>query len=1027
MGKKKTSSAAAKAAKKAKTAQKTERKEKKKVTKSKSRYDSEDEDDQDLEAILEKMRKEWEEAHTVTEELVEGPPSRRANATLTACPNGNHLWCIGGEFFSEDGKAYFYNDVFRYTPDKDEWRKFVSPTCPGPRSAHAVASSPAGGGKLFLFGGEFSSLHQTTFHHYRDFWCFDIGTHSWDRIDTKIRPSARSGHRMTTWKHYIILFGGFYDPGVTTRYLNDLWVFDTQEYKWSQVEFRETDPKPSARSGFSFLPCPDGVILHGGYCKEYAKGKRPVGVMLEDTWLLKITMPTIEQEATSGSNKPNKNKPAQSQLTFKWERRKRASDAYAPSLRSGCTMALWNRGSGSGPTGILFGGVTDEDNHEETLESVFHNDMFGYQTGGRGKWVSMALKKPKARGGKKATRADKRKEAAREANRRGRDSDEDDDGEEDEGIESPTMEKAPSSIPPTENDPDDPSLTLPIPRYNAMLAVLRNTLYIYGGIFEKGSKEYTLDDFYSLQLDKLDRFTCMKASTILIPDGEEESSSDEDDDDDDEDDDNEDDGRDGVEADSEINDEPPSVSEGLEERKKSKRKKALVQEEEEVPDVRAQETVEAIEEDEPDSLRSRANIFMGVSKDTTRSAEDILSTPLPGETLAMFYARSREYWSQKAYGTSDNRGKELRRDGFGLAEERYAEYKPILEEVEKILAEAGLDEEEMRRGAALGGGPSASGQSRNRRRVTEQIEVLFEAIPKMELSITLGAFPEHSNLIKAHSAQRSPLPLDPCLLLFFQPPTARKRDSQDSNSNSKLKLKLSSIFKSPFSRRGKKKVVREGEDGPQTSSSCEDMSRTGAPADGSAPTSNREDDATSTTRGSRSSFDAPTPTQLGTNVTAVVQELSSTEGRCQSPAPSQARSMRQSITKTTSGENVRVSITVDTIKQQLNDGLQILAEFKKSLRPSSDVQRYDEAVGSLEGAAKGLTTLKNKLSNRKVGGSTNSRNSYVLPPPDLKVDFEDTPFSMTIPGIEESGKETTLGVVPENGEVQEEVKGRIEL
>lgn len=55
---------------------------------------------------------------------------------------------------------YFYNDVFRYTPEKDEWRKFVSPTCPGPRSAHAVASSPVGGGKLFLFGivGWISSL-----------------------------------------------------------------------------------------------------------------------------------------------------------------------------------------------------------------------------------------------------------------------------------------------------------------------------------------------------------------------------------------------------------------------------------------------------------------------------------------------------------------------------------------------------------------------------------------------------------------------------------------------------------------------------------------------------------------------------------------------------------------------------------------------------------------------------------------------------------------------------------------------------
>ena len=62
------------------------------------------------------MRREWEEAHAVIEEIVEGPPSRRANATLTACPTGNYLWCIGGEFFSEDGKAVssfmLLNDYF---------------------------------------------------------------------------------------------------------------------------------------------------------------------------------------------------------------------------------------------------------------------------------------------------------------------------------------------------------------------------------------------------------------------------------------------------------------------------------------------------------------------------------------------------------------------------------------------------------------------------------------------------------------------------------------------------------------------------------------------------------------------------------------------------------------------------------------------------------------------------------------------------------------------------------------------------
>jgi hypothetical protein len=58
--------------------------------------------------------------------------------------------------------------------------------------------------------------------------------------------------------------------------------------------------------------------------------------------------------------------------------------------------------------------------------------------------------------------------------------------------------------------------------------------FSYGGIYEKGSKEYTLDDFHSLALDKMDRYTCLKKSEIVIMD-EEESSSDDDEDGDDED------------------------------------------------------------------------------------------------------------------------------------------------------------------------------------------------------------------------------------------------------------------------------------------------------------------------------------------------------------------------------------------------------------------------------------------------------------------------------------------------------------
>ena len=90
-------------------------------------------------------------------------------------------------------------------------------------------------------------------------------------------------------------------------------------------------------------------------------------------------------------------------------------------------------------------------------------------------------------------------------------------------------------------------------RWSAFLILIvagpltRERVNSYGGIFEKGSREYTLDDFHSIQLDKLDKYTCLKKSDVVISTADEESSSDEgedDDDDDDEDEDREDDDED---------------------------------------------------------------------------------------------------------------------------------------------------------------------------------------------------------------------------------------------------------------------------------------------------------------------------------------------------------------------------------------------------------------------------------------------------------------------------------------------------
>ncbi|THG99622.1 hypothetical protein EW145_g7226 [Phellinidium pouzarii] len=251
-----------------------------------------------------------------------------------------------------------------------------------------------------------------------------------------------------------------------------------------------------------------------------------------------------------------------------------------------------------------------------------------------------------------------------------------------------------------------------------------------------GPREYTLDDFYALPLDKLDRFVCLKSCDVALPkDGDLIESSDDDDDDDGgggDDDDDDDDGDFGIDdVDEQENNEEDADDEVVKTKTKRKAEKNKDLEEEESvaePEVCLVHVLvfHLLDSDFGFStkqldLRAQAQALLGVANDTqsakagaARSAEDALSTPLPGETLAMFYARSREYWAGKAHEASDNRGKSLRRDGFALAQDRYAAYKPLLEEVEKILAEAGLDEEEIKSGAA-GGMGGAKGENRNRR------------------------------------------------------------------------------------------------------------------------------------------------------------------------------------------------------------------------------------------------------------------------------------------------------------------------
>jgi hypothetical protein len=72
----------------------------------------------------------------------------------------------------------------------------------------------------------------------------------------------------------------------------------------------------------------------------------------------------------------------------------------------------------------------------------------------------------------------------------------------------------------------------PSPRMNSGILVVKNILYVFAGIYEQGHRQYTLNDFHSLDLHKLDSWKTLVPNmpSLMWLGSDSEASSSEDDD-----------------------------------------------------------------------------------------------------------------------------------------------------------------------------------------------------------------------------------------------------------------------------------------------------------------------------------------------------------------------------------------------------------------------------------------------------------------------------------------------------------------
>ena len=477
---------------------------------------------------------------------------------------------------------------------------------------------------------------------------------------------------MTFFKNYIILFGGFQDTSQQTKYLSDLWIYDTNNYVWHNPVLPMATQKPDARSSFSFLPHESGAVLYGGYSRVKATvtGKQTKGggqaqrnvlkpLVHEDCFFLRIIQPAADA-------------PPNTLPTVRWERRKKPANAPNPP-RAGSTMTH-HKGRG-----IAFGGVHDVEESEEGIDSEFFNTLFAWNIE-RNRYFALGLRK---------ARANQRKPQEARGGRRGRGQ-----ANEDELLRNlAALETGKSldfademDIEKPKNVSDEPQLPtkevlmeFPHPRFNAQLAVQDDVLYIYGGTFDKGDREFIFDEMYAIDLGKLDG---VKQIFRRKPENWEGSDEEESDDDDGSDEDDEDEEED-EEGDVKMTDEKPLHTEST---RKSKRKEKL--------------TAAFDEASETSSAQSTAFDDTPDNATTATSADDNLPHPRPFESRRDFFQRSGNEWQEALMTSLRWKGiqpeslsvKEIKTKAFEMSEEKWWDCREEITALEDEQEAAGIGE-----------------------------------------------------------------------------------------------------------------------------------------------------------------------------------------------------------------------------------------------------------------------------------------------------------------------------------------------
>ncbi|KAM7471487.1 hypothetical protein LguiA_009670 [Lonicera macranthoides] len=644
--------------------------------------------------------------------LISSPNSPPPRSAHQAVAWKNYLYIFGGEFTSPNQERFHhYKDFWVLDLKTNQWEQLNYKGCPSPRSGHRMLCVHF----VILetihcyMGLKFCGNGLLTY--FNDLHVFDLDIFKWQEIKPKpgaMWPSARSGFQFSVYQDEVYLYGGYSKEVSSDKNSSsekgivhsDMWSLDPRTWDWNKgtclqqtssaysstkfaYEVKKSGMPPGSRAGFSMCVHKKRAVLFGGvvdmemeviwsdrqnayetcmilsivaalltYNPSTTAQPLPEAYTIGDSKYWDIagdTFDTLEEVGELQMASLSLDEPELELVLFGDEVQNVEAvnvelNEYPLELRKEkSTKDKMKKKIDEKPNGIAFDSktslsevATNADNMEVDMESNIDE-------------ISSHMERNVG--------VDDSKLAV--------------------GSDGKPHESSSKLV---SEDSVSQEIVKPCGRINACMVVGRDTLYIYGGMMEVRDQEITLDDLYALNLSKLDEWKC------LIPASESEwveVSEDEDDDDDDEDADSEDEDEEGdSESDSNETDDDDDYDD-IKARNGGSTSTSL-----ELGDAVAiiKGGVKKLRRKEKRARIEQIRASLGLS--------DLQRTPMPGESLKDFYKRTNMYWQMAAYEHTEHTGKELRKDGFDLADTRYKELKPILDELAILEAEQKAEEEE---------------------------------------------------------------------------------------------------------------------------------------------------------------------------------------------------------------------------------------------------------------------------------------------------------------------------------------------